>query len=446
MTNLEVEKNLYILNIEKIKNKFDSTKMGDVVKIIEGLKKYSLEKHVAFCIEYSMSKQRVDALLIKGFDCDSLDMLKCFNNACSRMGTIKSVRYNTYSNIVAMHNSGADWSEIKSEMAFIQKKHFRELVVKNQKIVDGLTGGDSLKNAISSAKSFGGDVLKGQLAQDISEGCGDCMGGAFVGEDLSAQGCSNVATLETNIGVFNITKLHNLRGKESYLDYRKMCDVVKGIDKDAFRYLLEDAPSLSSFNLNGHLSGCFSFFQTPQGSDYWWEIVKEFYKLTKGAAKSVVEEADEDDADFNIELSNIKTKIQSLGYDPIDVEQALLRRDFCGRVVTDMKKFASEKGFLVQGLSDLGYFNNFKRSGGVLGYSLEVSTNDWYYALSHIMIFGDVDFGKYVEVEDAFHKGYFRMGYDKFIEVQRLSLLGNVKTLQNDLTLVCGTPENIDWQ
>ena len=59
--------------------------------------------------------------------------------------------------------------------------------------------------------------------------------------------------------------------------YEALTARVSKIDKSAARYMRKHAPQeLKGFSYYGELNGCFVWFETPQGHDYWENI---YYKL-----------------------------------------------------------------------------------------------------------------------------------------------------------------------
>lgn len=59
--------------------------------------------------------------------------------------------------------------------------------------------------------------------------------------------------------------------------YNALCKAVGKIDKEAEKYLREDAKKLESFDSdnNDTLSGIFVWAETPQDHDYWSNINKQ---------------------------------------------------------------------------------------------------------------------------------------------------------------------------
>lgn len=57
-------------------------------------------------------------------------------------------------------------------------------------------------------------------------------------------------------------------------EYQALCDRVEAIDKEAARYMREEAPMLDSFNNDGPLIESFNWAEPPHGYNYWSKLEK----------------------------------------------------------------------------------------------------------------------------------------------------------------------------
>lgn len=57
-------------------------------------------------------------------------------------------------------------------------------------------------------------------------------------------------------------------------EYQALCDRVEAIDKEAARYMREEAPMLDSFNNDGPLIESFNWEEPPHGYNYWSKLEK----------------------------------------------------------------------------------------------------------------------------------------------------------------------------
>lgn len=58
-------------------------------------------------------------------------------------------------------------------------------------------------------------------------------------------------------------------------EYGELVAKVYEVDPKAAEYMVTKAPKLSTFIPARRLSGCFHFFDTPQGHNFWWGIHEE---------------------------------------------------------------------------------------------------------------------------------------------------------------------------
>lgn len=58
-------------------------------------------------------------------------------------------------------------------------------------------------------------------------------------------------------------------GKNAYIELTAM---VSKINKGAARYMRKHAPNLKCFSYTDELNGCFVWYDTPQGHNFWEEI------------------------------------------------------------------------------------------------------------------------------------------------------------------------------
>ena len=65
---------------------------------------------------------------------------------------------------------------------------------------------------------------------------------------------------------------------EALIGYLKLVNKVKKVDKEAAKYLREEAPKLKDFGLGKNLSWCFIWEDTPQGHKYWQRVEEALLK------------------------------------------------------------------------------------------------------------------------------------------------------------------------
>jgi hypothetical protein len=62
--------------------------------------------------------------------------------------------------------------------------------------------------------------------------------------------------------------------RNDWHDYADLIEQVRAVDNAAAVYMDFVAPFSSGFVPGGDLSNCYVFCETPQGHDYWWQIIE----------------------------------------------------------------------------------------------------------------------------------------------------------------------------
>lgn len=60
--------------------------------------------------------------------------------------------------------------------------------------------------------------------------------------------------------------------KEDLMLYNDLCKAVNKINKEAFHYMVIQAIEQETFYPSNILSGCFLWYETPQGEEFWQNI------------------------------------------------------------------------------------------------------------------------------------------------------------------------------
>ena len=433
-TKLEVEKALYKANLFKMNNIFNSE--SELVQNAQAFQKYAVEKYVAFHINNGASDSVIEKLLNLGFSMDNLSNLQIFNDAVAKIGSLDKVDVGVYSNVIRKYNLGFSREHLLKEFNAIQTKHFADSVEVRSKILEELKSGVGFSKVMREVKSN----------MTLSS---DCCGATSIGVDVSS--CSDLsceqAFLETCKGRYNITALRSMRGKNGYLEYYLLCDKVRDIDYDAYIYMLAEATKLEYFELGCDLWGCFIFDKTPQGFDYWYSINQKLHKPEQESEESegtdeveIIADQVASGIEMKDELSFVKARIASFGFNLYEVEKYLNKRAFVGYVVMRMKEIADQFDEKVNEISDAYYKDNIYN-----GKSFEVTLDDWYNFLANIEVFGDLDVTRYNSTLWLIDKGKFAEAYNEFINVQRVAYSLDYSKVQSNLHDIITDPHNINW-
>lgn len=430
-TKLEVEKALYRVNLFKMNNISDSEYALSLN--VQAFKKYAVEKYVAFNISNGASDITVEKLLNLGFSMDNLNHLKIFNDAVAKIDSLDKVDVGVYASMIGKYILGFSREHLLKEFNAIQTKHFADSVEVRSEILGKLKLGVGFSKVMREVKSN----------MTLSSDCCDVTSiGVDVssGSDLSCE----QAFLETCKGRYNITALRSMRGKNGYLEYRLLCDKVRDIDYDAYIYMLAEATKLEYFEFGCDLCGCFIFDKTPQGFDYWYSINQKLHKIEQWSKGTDEVEFAADPVASGIEmkdeLSFVKARIASFGYDLDEVEGHLNKRDFVGFVVMRMKEIADQFGDAIDNISDTYYNDNIDCDE-----SEEVTLDDWYKFLADSEVYGTLDVTRYNSTLGLIDKGKFAEAYNEFINVQRVAYSLDLAKVQSNLHDIITDPHNINW-
>ena len=140
------------------------------------------------------------------------------------------------------------------------------------------------------------------------------------------------------------------------------------------------------------------------------------------------------------ELSFVKARISSFGYDLDEVEGYLDKRAFVGFVVMRMKEIADKFGDAIDNISDTYYNDNIDCDE-----SEEVTLDDWYKFLAISEVYGTLDLNRYNLAELLIDSGEFVSAYNEFINVQRVSYSLCLAKVQSNLHDIITDQHNINW-
>lgn len=137
-------------------------------------------------------------------------------------------------------------------------------------------------------------------------------------------------------------------------DFQKLVDRVRDVDEDAAIYMQYDARLLHSFRESGFLTNCFSFDETEQGEEYWWDIYKKVNYLHIGQIElsEVVSLPSGPTATDFLRAASSHMHDRATAYDSPNGERSMGRAITAFNAITQHELLESEGWLLLQILKD----------------------------------------------------------------------------------------------